>query len=81
MLVLHAHSHAASQLPGAQVVRVAQLAELTRDAVDAWSPQHACIAVVDSGHHSCLAAAIRLQAVWRLPNVVLLQLTSSATNS
>lgn len=58
---------------GQQVQLVSmQLADLTREVAAAW--QGNAVAVVDSGHHSCLAAAIRLRAVYRLSNVVLLQL-------
>jgi hypothetical protein len=49
-----------------------QLQEIDRAAAAAW--QNSTVAVVDTGHHSCLAAAIRLSAVYRLPSVVLLQL-------
>ena len=62
------------QLHADQVVRVKlELSSLTRDVAAGWQQQGAFIAVWDSGHHSCLAAAIRLSAVYRLPNVVLLQ--------
>ncbi|WIA39784.1 hypothetical protein OEZ86_005839 [Tetradesmus obliquus] len=50
-----------------------QLQQLDRQAAAAWQ-QGSTVAVVDTGHHSCLAAAIRLSAVYRLPSVVLLQL-------
>lgn len=49
------------------------LQEITRDVAAAWQDK-AVIAVLDTGHHSCLAAAIRLSAVYRLSQVVLLQL-------
>lgn len=53
-------------------VTVESLAGLTRELAAGWK-QGAVVAVWDSGHHSCLAAAIRLSAVYRLPHVVLLQ--------
>lgn len=56
-----------------QRVTVESLAGLTRDLAAEWHQEGAVVAVWDSGHHSCLAAAIRLSAVYRLPNVVLLQ--------
>lgn len=68
-------SHA-SQMLGVEVVQVS-LVELTRDAAAAWMDDGSIIAVVDTGHHSCLAAAIRLSAVYRMPRVVLLQLNGS----
>jgi hypothetical protein len=49
-----------------------QLQELDRSAAAAW--QGSTVAVIDTGHHSCLAAAIRLSAVYRLSSVVLLQI-------
>ena len=55
-----------------QVVRL-ELPSLTREVAAQWQEQGAVVAVWDSGHHSCLAAAIRLSAVYRLPQVVLLQ--------
>lgn len=57
-----------------QVQRVSLgLSAVTRDVALEWQQQAAVVAVWDSGHHNCLAAAIRLSAVYRLPNVVLLQ--------
>lgn len=47
------------------------LADVTREAAAAWP--NGIVAVWDSGHHSSLAAAIRLSAVYRVPRVVLLQ--------
>jgi hypothetical protein len=55
-----------------QIVKLG-LADVTRDAAVAWQQAGAVVAVWDSGHHSCLAAVIRLSAVYRLPDVVLLQ--------
>lgn len=49
------------------------LSAVTRDVALEWQQQAAVVAVWDSGHHSCLAAAIRLSTVYRLPHVVLLQ--------
>lgn len=54
-------------------VTVDSLVGLTRELAAAWQQEGAVVAVWDSGHHSCLAAAIRLSAVYRLPHVVLLQ--------
>jgi hypothetical protein len=47
------------------------LIDITRDVAETWRDK--LVAVIDTGHHSCLAAAIRLTAVYRLPQVVLLQ--------
>jgi hypothetical protein len=61
-------------LQPAQVHRVTlELSALTRELAAEWQQQVAVVAVWDSGHHSSLAAAIRLSAVYRLPHVVLLQ--------
>lgn len=56
-----------------QRVTVESLAGLTREQAAEWQQEGAVVAVWDSGHHSCLAAAIRLSAVYRLPHVELLQ--------
>jgi hypothetical protein len=50
-----------------------ELSQLTRELAAEWQQRGAVVAVWDSGHHSSLAAAIRLKAVYRLPHVVLLQ--------
>jgi hypothetical protein len=54
-----------------EVVRT-PLAQLDRDAAERWRQQGAVVAVWNSGHHSCLATAIRLSAVWRLGDAVVL---------
>jgi hypothetical protein len=55
-----------------QVERL-QLVGVTRGVAAQWRQRGALVAVWDSGHHSCLAAAIRLSAVYRLPGVALLK--------
>jgi hypothetical protein len=58
------------------VVERLPLTAVTRDAADAWRDA-AAVAVLDSGHHSALAAAVRLSAVYRLRRVCLLTLDAS----